>query len=185
MQIRVLAAQGRLRGCVCSLIPRLKSHSVSRWFNIQPLPSLPAREAPQEPPGRGPALPKPAAHRQAGAPCSGEINSDWRPRPRGRRPPTGSPRRLGTCSSALGLGVGTPFLRELLSPVRAEGEASGFRAGGQGGLGGGRGEAASRPGHCAESRHLVGRPLRGESRRARARYRLELQGAGRGRAAQA
>lgn len=112
-----------------------------------------------------------------------EINSDWRPRPRGRLTPQPAARAAsGThCSSALGLEVGTPFLRELLSPVRAEGEASGFKSRRAGWAGwwarGGRGQAW----RCAESRHLVGRPLRGRAARARC-LRLELQGARRTRA---
>lgn len=137
----------------------------SRWFNIQPLPSLPAG-APPEPPGRA-QLPKPATRQARGA-MLWEINSDWRPRPRGRLTPPNwqpAPPQGHTAAPRWASGWGPRLCAGSLSPVRAEGEASGFRAGGQGGLGGGRGEAAGRPGTAAESRRLRGPPFaRGEPR---------------------
>lgn len=57
-----------------------------------------------------------------------------RPSNRHSTPPPGT-----HCSPVPGLGVETPFLRSLLSPIRVEGEASGFKSSGRGGLGGGRG----------------------------------------------
>lgn len=142
-----------------------KSHSVSCWFIIQPLPVSARPGSLQEPPGRA----RPAetcCSPGRGAMLWGD-NSDWRPRPRGETdPPTGSPRRLGTHLEAprWASGWGPHFCASF--PRQSRGRGLWSRAGGQGGLQG-EGEAASRPG-TAPSPATSWAALCGESCRARA-----------------
>lgn len=98
-----------------------------------------------------------------GAAALWEVNSGWRPRPRGDRPPP--PPRTPTlptrthCSPKPGLGVGTSFQRfSFLSEPRKRppGRGGGWGWGGDGMAG----DRLSQAGHSAESPDPAG-PLRG------------------------
>lgn len=109
-----------------------KSHSVSRLFNIRPLRSLPARAAPQAPPGRSRLLRKrPRSGRLIAAGDQGLGETDPPP-PRTPTLPTRT-----HCSPKPGLGVGTSFQRlSFLSEPRKRPPGRGGGLGGK--WGGGR-----------------------------------------------
>lgn len=153
MQIHVLAARGRLRGCVCSLCPRLKVilspaaliSNLSRLCLPGKLPKSPQKVWP----GSG-------LETVITVKCHAwEINSHWRPRPWVETDsPTGSLLPQGyTAAPRWASGWGPHFCaRSSFSCCEPRARPLASRAGGQGGLvvgaGGGRGQAW----HCAESR---------------------------------